>query len=362
MKTRTRKLTAILISLLMTIAMLSACGGGGGTDTSGGSADGSSAEPNNGLQGIVYTMPDGWTQTSFFAGESSEFNNEDSPYTISVRATTQEMLKSYEGEDANLTIEEYYKKYYTPDKKWMKKNNIELTEMKICGVDAYHSQRNADKGVVGVGASWLYDGVIYDIGLNNYDNYDDQGNFKKDAEPASDEAVAALESVLASVKPGDGNALQNTEVKAESIGSLTFDKPEGFKATNAGDKYIEFLAEEGEASIYVNMSTEEDLVNFTDENGEHPKSLKDEFNSRIYEGIDTIEVGGHQAFIDKYQEEDGNYYMLSAMILTDDALYDVYMQSAQEVYDENGLVEGAPALTDAQVAAFDKFVKSFRDK
>lgn len=360
-KIKTGKLSAIMISLLLTIAMLTACGGGGGSsDASVFDNDGKNAEPNNGIQGIVFAVPEGWEQTNYYQGEYSEFGNADTPYTINISITNEDTLKTFEEEEiANMTVEAYYKKYLTPNRKWMKKNNIQLIETKICDSDAYYTKRNSDKGVLGAGATWLYDGVIYDVSLDNHDNYDDQGELKEDVEAASDEAVAALEYLLASARPGDGSAFTNA---ASGFGSLTFDPPEGFVLTNIGDRFAEFDTEDGKVYINVNMFTEENLDDFTDGDGKHPGSLREEFNNRFYEGMDTIEIGGHEAFIDKYQEEDGKYYMINAAILTDDALYDIYMQPMDEIFDENGLKADATALTDEQVAAFEKFVKSFRDK
>lgn len=363
MKNSFKKLAALLAVLVMVLA-LAACGGGvEPADTSGLDNAGKDAEPNNGMLGIVFAVPEGWNQTTVQPGEYAEFTNPDSEYSITVGVTTEDSLKASDDESiSGMSVQEFYKKYYARDKKWMKENNVSVSTIKVCDTDADFSRRSNDNGIVNAGTTWLYDNVVYDISLSNWDNYGDDGKMKDDAKGCTDEALAAYEYLVASVRPGDGAAAQNTEVEITSIGSVTFDKPEGFKGEMGGEGFASFVSEDSDAIMNIQVATEDDLANFTGPDGKHPESLKEEFESYMYEGVQTMKIAGHEGYFDKFEEEDGNYYSVSAGFLTDDAMYTIYMQSAENVYDENGLIDGVKPLTDKEIAAFETFLKSIKER
>ena len=75
-----KKLLVIMLALAMVFAF-AACGGGGGGGSDAPAAD-SSAEPNAGVSGIVFTVPDDWTLTDVNIGSHGSYSIPGSDYCL----------------------------------------------------------------------------------------------------------------------------------------------------------------------------------------------------------------------------------------------------------------------------------------
>lgn len=357
------KITALLLTLMLTMSALAACGGGGG-DTAVSNSEGANAEPNDGMQGIVYAIPEGWQLNDVEAGSYARYKKEGTPFSLSVSATTQDILKEYEGEVKDMTVAEYYKKYYTPDKKSLKKNNTEVNEIKICGVDAYSYETKENGKTISKGANWLKDDVIYQIGImNNEMEFDDEGNITNDPEGPSDKVLADLDYVMASVKEGDGNGIQNTEIKVDSIGNMSFDTPEGYKVSENFDDMVTMQKDGEEQYIQISRETEESLAQWEGE--DLPKNLKEYYDRGYHEEVEKTKIAGYDGYLDitPSDSEVGDIYTATAYFMTEDSVYDIHMQASEEIWDDEGNIkEGVKPLSDDDIATFKAFVNSFKKK
>ena len=357
------KITALLLTLMLTMSALAACGGGGG-DTAVSNSEGANAEPNDGMQGIVYAIPEGWQLKDVEPGSFSNYGNLEEPFSLSITATTQDILKDYEGEVKDMTVAEYYKKYYTPDKKSLEKYNTEVNEIKICGVDAYSYERKENGKTISKGANWLKDDVIYQIGImNNEIEFDDEGNITNDPEGASEKVLADLDYVLASVKEGDGNSIQNTEININGIGNMSFDAPEGYSVTESFDEMITMKKDDGEPYIQISKETEESLAQWEGE--DLPKNLKEYYDRGYHEEVEKTKIAGYDGYLDitPSDSEVGDIYTATAYFMTEDSVYEIRMEASEEIWDDEGNIkEGVKPLSDDDIATFKAFVNSFKKK
>ena len=358
------KITAMLLTLMLIMSALAACGGGGGGDAAVSNSEGANAEPNDGMQGIVYAIPEGWQLNNVEPGSVSNYRKEGEPFSLSVSATTQEILNEFEGLEKDMTVAEYYKKYYTPDKKSLKKYNMEVNEIKICGVDGYSYQRKENGKIISKGVDWLKDDVIYQIDImNNEMDYDDEGNITNEPEGASDKVLADLDYVVASVKEGDGNAIQNTELKIDSIVDMRFDAPEGYKVTESFYNVLNMQKDGGNTVIRINRETEESISEWEGE--DIPKSLKEYYKDGKYEGIENTKISGYDGYFDisPSDPDSGDIYQASAKFMTEDAVFVIEMDAAYEIWDDEGNIkEEVKPLTDDDIATFKAFANSFKKK
>lgn len=345
-----KSLLAVFMSLAM-IVSLTACGGGGSSEPAA-----EAAEPNSGLRGIVFAVPDGWAVEG--VGENFvSYKTKDSPVTLHVSAMDQDDISGFEDEDSSLTVQEYFDKNYKASDEDIKKYDLEQKDIKVCDTDGLLVSRKVSGGYAYKSAAWMLEDTIYSIGLSNYDNYDDKGELKDDAVALTSDEEALLDGVLASVKPGDGEALKKQSLNADSVGALSFTAPEGFELTNVGDGFVSF--EKGEVTLNFNRTTEEDFEKWSWEGDDAPKSVEEMFRQNA-EWAEAATIAGSDGFIDKTPDENGKYYSVSARVMVDGVLYEVNMGT--DAYDENGLKEDAVALTDEDLAAFDAFVASLTKK
>ncbi len=361
MKKQWKKTAALVMTLMLGVSLLSACGGSGG---SGGS--GSDAEANAGVRGVVITVPDGWTVNGGTGDGNLTFGSEDSDYTLSINATNSADLennKKYDDSVKTTDVEEYYKQNSEKYDKSTDPAKPERSETKVCGTDGYYYKMKNDNSYIGLEVTWLMDDNIYDLYLSNWDNYDmeNNGELKKDAKPLSDDEIAMFESVVASAKAGDGAALQKKLMKADSVGKYSFETPEGYETESFGENYVSLKKDGSDVTLQVNITTEEDLKYIEDENGKHPASLEEEWSNRS-NGLgdeNKTEIAGREAVLYEFPDENGKMYNVSATFLSDDGLYNISMDT--QAWDESGkLREDAKALTKDEIETFENFLKTFK--
>lgn len=359
-----KKLLVMMLAFAMTLAF-AACGGGGADSAAdSGAAEETAAEPNAGVGAIVFTVPDSWPVENASASGGVTYSIPDSDYKLYASIFDEKSLESvnkWNPEQSAESVQEYYDKYYA-SKEALTKENLENTAIKVCDTDAQYNKYKADNGeYLELGTYWMYEGKIYNIGMYNPNSYDIDGNAVQDAAKLTDDEIAAYEGVVASVQPGDGAAILKSMMNTDSIGSIAFEVPEGYTLTDMYKDFITFTKDGGEVTLQINISDEESLKYAEDENGNHPSSLKEWYENFIYEGTEQTKIAGYDGHIDKYTAEDDKYHNVNAEFLTDDAIYHVNMGT--DSWDENGnLKPDAPELTDEDLAVFDAFVASLKQK
>ena len=345
-----KTLLALFVSLAM-IVSLTACGSGSSSEPAA-----EAAEPNAGVAGIVFAVPEGWTAESMGTNYVN-FRNPDSEFELSVNVMDEENIADMEGEDSKLSLQEYFDKYCVPTDELAKKNDYEWETVKVCDTDAYAVKHNQkDKGCYSMSADWMYDNSIYNVYISNQDNFDENG-IKDDIVAVSSAEEQAFNSLLTSVQPGDGAAMMAQNLKADSVGDFSFTAPEGYTLTEVGSDSVAF--EKGDAELRFSRTTEEDFQSWGWEGDDVPGSLEEMYKQQS-EGMDAATIAGVDGFMCKYPDEDGKFYSISAGFMYEGATYDIVM--ATDAYDENGLKADAVALTDEDIAAFDAFVASIAKK
>ena len=350
-----KSILALMLAAAMMV-MLAACGGGDGESA----AAAEQSEPNAGMSGIVYTLPDGWELKGIYGERNVSYSTTEEGFELSVSSTNDEDIKEW-GEDDIKDIDEYYAKYYQkPSNEELEKNNTEAETLTICDTEAgYYKNKNAAGEYALLHTAWMYNGEVYSVVLSNDDNYDPEtGNLKDDAASISDDVVAKFEDVLASIRPGDGSAFASVPEGANSLGMIEFDIPEGYTPTSVADGYIELKKDGSEAVIRVNRTTAEDVSRIEFDDGQKFDSLESYYE--MFGGTDGTTIAGHEGYLFNYPNEDGKHYDCSAGFLGDDAIYDFAIGT--DAYDENGLKADAVSLTDEDLAVFDAFVASVRMK
>ena len=356
-----KKLLAIAMAFAMIFA-LAACGGGGGASA----PAGDSSEANAGVAGIVFTVPDGWTTEYNEPGRYVSYKILDSDLMMGVSTFGEDDIADYnEWNDEDVdSVQDYYEKTRIKDEKTAKKFNIDVSDVKICGVDGVRNKYNTEKKDVSeISTSWLMDNIAYSVFIYNPNAFDEEGNAIEGAETVSDDMAKAYDDIVASIKPGDGTAVQKEALAASagSLGDITYDVPEGFSVASVSDSYNDFEKEGSEISLGINMTDESMLDDLENEDGSKPESLKEYFNAEERPDEDIKEVSGYNVYVYEYPDEDGKYYNVSATFMTENAIYDIYMGSNS--YDENGeLKADAQELSKEDLAAFDSFIASIRKK
>jgi len=352
-----KKIVVIIMALAMAVCF-AGCGDSGTADE--GQKE-TAAEPNAGIEGVVYTIPDGWVLTDDSESNYAGYENPDSEFELGITAIDEEAVKSMNEQDPDgpKTVQEFYEESFSMSDQELEKTNAEADTGEVCGAEAKVLKwKNGDKGYVDIGTAWVTDGVCYDLWIVNEDAYDDEGNVKEDAAVLGEEDIAMYDGILASVAPGDGEKFRMANVSTDSIGSFKFEAPEGFSPTDASKRYVEFANEDESVTLSCTFTNEENLKNNLDENGNTYKTLKDYYNSFLYEGVETTTIGGCDGYIDTSSSEDGKVYFCNAGFMTDDGVYEINMDT--DSYDSEGnLKDGAKALSEDDIAAFKQFVESF---
>lgn len=357
-------ITAIIT--VLTLSLLLASCGGQKPESMVLDNEGTNAEANSGIQGIVYSVPEGWKQTSTEPGEYSILIKDGSENSINIFATNQEQLSTFDDEViSKMNIRDYYKKVVAPLMTGQKNENVELNTVRICDTDANYKKEKNDKGYTAATTNWLYDDVVYEVYIAtwDYEGIDADGTDDIKTE-LSDEDLADYEYILASIKPGDGKALQSEEVAVDSVGEISFDTPKGFKGAIADAGFADFEKKDGKAIIEVSMTRKEDLKDMASEDAEAPETLKEYYESILDSRAESTKIAGHDGFINISPEENGKIYYANAAFLTENAMYSISLDSGDDnLWDEDGnLQDDAVALTDDEIAAFKDFLKTIKMK
>lgn len=358
-----KKSISVIAALMMVLTMmLTACGGGSSSDSA--DAGAKDAEPNAGFEGIVYTIPDGWTAAEKSEGYVS-YKIPDTDFSMGVVNTTEEdfaeMKDTLPEELKSESLSEFFEKAYKASDEAKKKNHLDQSVEKVCDSDAYYTKRanESDTGYQSASVAWMYEGSIYEMYMMNNKAYDNEGNPVEGAELMHEDMLETFEGVFATVKPGDGSAFA-AEVEAPTeLGEITFEIPEGYEAVDISENFLNFKKEGSEATLHMNRVTEEEVKNI-EQDGKKLTSLEEYFGEGETADEDKATIAGIEGRMYKYPDEDGKMYNCSASFMTDQAVYDISMDT--DAYDENGLKADAVALTDEDVAAFDAFVQSIKMK
>ena len=353
-----KKLLVLALAFAMILAF-AGCGGGGGGESA---EPAEAAEPNAGVGGITFVVPDGWEQTEFTLGSYSAYAKPDSDLKLRVSVFTEKDLEDL-GEYADAKdLQEFFDKYYAVREEQKNDSSMETSEIKVNGIDATLIKRtNSNNEYVLAGTSWIQDNSIYDLFIGGDHVYAEGGKINDSAPVMSDEDMAAVEAALASVSSGDGNALQKTDLAADSYSSFAFTAPEGYSLTSLSSDYVTFKKDgNDDTSLTVSITDEAGLQTITLEDGKHPESLK-AFYDYMHQYDDPAEIAGYSGSVSKYPYEDDRYYDATASFLTDEEIYEIRM-SVDAFDTEGNIKEGVEALTEDDLAAFDAFVASFKAK
>lgn len=358
------KITTLLLALALMMSAFAACGGSGGSGDAGAGEAAKELEPNMGMEGIVFAVPEDWKATDVYDG-GANFKTSDEKARLWSMVTTEESLKERKEYDKELkanSVAEYYEELNS-NTEAIKKENGEVTPTKLGEWDAVEMKNTNDAGeCVGIGRRWLIGDKMYSISITAEDMYDDEGKYNKNAAALSDDVLSAFEDIIASVKEGDGEALKWANVDASSVGNITFEKPEGYTVCGYSDEYVSFKKDGSNIRLDLNTTTEDELKYMSDENGNSPASLEEAFNNNLHEGVEETEIAGYEGYTFTDNEyEDGKRYFVYGGFLTEDRVYNIHMGS--DAWDSEGNIkEDAEALTDDDIAAFKKFIESIKKK
>ena len=348
MKAALKKATALLMAFIITLS-LAACGG----------EKDAAANANAGVADIVFCVPDSWTMTSASLGDSLTYKT-DSDYVFGVSVFDEEDLE----DSTAKTIQEYFEQVNTAvSDDELKKSNIHRSVITVCDTDAYYYKGRLFSGPIILNTEICKDNKYYHFYFLNYNNYDEEGRVIADAVIMTDEEKAAFDGVIESIREGDGNAVQMSGVSVDSLGSVTFEVPEGYTLTAFADEYVSFSKDDSEISLSLSMTTEEDIRLYADEIEDFPATLSEEFAERneLTDDGNKMSIAGFSGYKEISPEEDGRYYNVSAEFLGDDAIYSIYMES--DAWDWEGeLKKDAENLTQDDIAVFETFIGSIKTK
>ena len=357
MKNSLKKILALATVLAMALS-LAACGGG---SSSGGSSE-APAEPNSGVAGIVFSVPEDWTVEDASIGEYISYKTGD--YYFGVSVIDEEDLADFKSYDSSITaetVEEYFEQNNTGGEDKLKERGVERSETEVCGGKAYAYKGTNKNGVAGLGTNFLYDGTYYMVYLDYEKAYDDKGKLRDDIPALSSDLETAYNNVIASIQGGDGDALLSANLNVNSVGSLSFEVPEGYSVASFSDRYVTLKKDGSAATIQISITDEEDLEMIEDENGNHPESVEAEYKSRneYADDSDKTTIAGFDGYKYMYPYEDDVYYDVSATFMADGVMYDIGMSTGAWGNDGN-IKEGAEQLSQDDLAAFDSFLASLK--
>ena len=357
MKKSIKKLLALTTAVIMVLS-LAACGGG---SSSGGSSE-APAEPNAGVAGIVFSVPDDWTVDGASVGEYISYKTGD--YYFGVSVIDEEDIADFKTYDSGVTaetVEEYFEQNNTGGEDKLKERGVERSETEVCGGKGYAYKGTNKNGVAGLGTNFLYDGNYYMVYFDYEKAYDNDGKLRDDIPALSSELETAYNNVIASMQGGDGDALLSANLNVNSVGSLSFEVPEGYSVASFSDRYVTLKKDGSAATIQISITDEEDLEMIEDENGNHPESVEAEYKNRTEyaDDSDKTTIAGVDGYKYLYPYEDDVYYDTSAVFMADGVMYDIGMSTG--AWDNDGNIkEGAEQLSQDDLAAFDSFLASLK--
>ena len=357
-----KKLIVLLLSFTMVLAF-TACGGGS-SDSGSDSGSGEAAEPNTGLAGIVFSVPDSYVLDGSEPGSYISYKTGDSGYMLTASTITEENLAEMGDDFKGKSIQDFYKDDFLASDKIIKENNLKQDKIKVCGEDAYYvTAHNDNNEPFEVSTSWMMDNTIYSISLYYPVEYDEQGKPKTDKNdiPAlSADQISEYESIQASIQAGDGSSLQPDGLSVDSLGDVSFETPEGYSVNNYDEHYVHMANRDNGNYLSLHMVDEGEFEQMGWEGEGAPANLDEYFESCKVDS-EAVEVAGGEGYISKYPEEDGKIYQVNASFRADgDEVYEVSLST--DAWDENGLKADAVPLSDEDMAVFNDFLASIQKK
>ena len=355
-----KKLFVIVLAAAM-IMSFAACGGNSGDS---GEAASASAEPNTGIQGIVFAVPDDWTLAMSEVDSYLQYDTQDSGYIFSASTFNAEDLATMENADEFSSVQDFYEKQFLkePDTEGKGYTN-EITAIKVCGKEGkYVKAVRDDKETFEVSTFWMMDDVIYTVGLFYPMEYDEDGNPTTDIAslpPISGDLMKAYDGVVASIQAGDGTSLQPDGLQVDSLGSLSFDVPEGYSVTDASDNSV-FMVNRDNGNMLNFHITDQEAFDQMGWEGEGVPTTLDEYFDMMKIDAESVEIAGTEGFINNSEAEDGNVYDINAAFRVDDVIYEASLSA--DAWDENGLKADAVPLSDDDKALFRSFLASIAKK
>lgn len=199
-----KKALIMIVSVIM-VFCFAGCGGSSGEAEQKDNV----SEPNAGIDGIVFAVPDGWEEDGSEPDVFLGYKGPNPDLQLGINAVNEAHLNDYGDAGDAKTVQEYYDKYYIISDEDVALGTFDLDAVEVCGVDAnYVKHKNGDKGYVDLSVQWLYDDVIYDVYLMNQDAYDENGDVIPDTPVLSDDEIAMFEDFVKSIQPGDGNSFK----------------------------------------------------------------------------------------------------------------------------------------------------------
>lgn len=339
-----KKATALLIIFAIALP-LAACKG----------EPDAASEGNTGIADLVFSVPDSWTMTGASKGESLTYKT-GSGYEFGVSIYDEEDLedsKLYNEEFTAKSVQEYFEQTNTAVSDIdLKKSNIDRSVITVCDSDAYYYKGRVFKGPIVLNTEIYKDNKYYHFYFLNYNNYDSEGRIITDAVIMTDEEKAEYDGVIESIREGDGDAVQMSGVSVDTVGSVSFEVPEGYTLTAFEDGYASFSKDDSDITLFLSTTTEEDLRLYADEEEGFPASLSEEYAERnaLADSGSGTTIAGFSGYKEISPDDDGKYYNLSAEFLGNDAIYSIYMEA------------DAGNLTREDIAAFEQFIKSIKAK
>lgn len=342
----TKKLTALVIIMAFAFAFAGCGSNGGGSDQGA-----ISTAVTDGIRGVVFTVPDGWKKMDVSKDTYLTYENPGEDVTIGVSTIDDSNLKSFADVQVTKTVEEYYKQCTSPQKGEVYEK--EFGSASLLGQEGKTSKIKHGDGYVDIATYCMMDGVMYDFYIYRNKAYDEEGKIKPDTRILSDEELAIYEEFLKSGKMGDGASLQMKGVKADHLGELSFDVPEGFTAVDVEKEVVNFEKEDG-VTLWISMVDNDTVTYYYKDEENNFKSLDEYYNNledRCFsEGSDKIKIAGYDGLTTKEGEGE---FSCHAIIRTKDAVYNISMDGPEK---EGEITE----LPEEDRAVFNSFIKSLK--
>ena len=359
------KLITLPMVIMMSLCLVSLAGCGGEDGGSAGTAGskGSTAQEEvadgsvTGIGNVVFTVPEGWKKTSASEGNYIVFTNPDYAFSLGARNITDENLGLFTDITRTGTIQEYYALKTKPNRDGTERErNVDIEDTQLLGNEAKAVKVKNDKGYIDVSIYCMMYGQVYNFYIERNDSTDLEGRIDQDARVLEDDEMAIYDSLLASVKLGDGAQLQMEGVTVEGIGDIAFDPPEGFRVIDVRDNHVGFKKDDG-IELSVSLTNEDELEYSADENGMPYKSLKDMYNGMKGDGGESVTTAGVEGFRGDSAEE---VRFLDAGFVLNNGFYYVSMNA-----DYNSVLptnDSVIALSEEDIKVFDAFLESMKPR
>ena len=231
--------------------------------------------------------------------------------------------------------------------------------IKICDSDAVYIKRKAENGnYLYLNATWIYNDAIYRLALADPSGVGADGTPNEAAVLLGSDEVALFEEIVASVAPGDGNAMQGETIPADSIGGFTYTVPAGYEVADLSDSFISM--QNDNVILSISKTEVSDYTDLDISSEDAAAALEEEYSINAQDG-ESLTIAEHDGFISKHPDSDGRIRVCNAGFIADDALYIITMNASSYDSDGNPLGDAA-ALSNKDLSLFDDFLASFKVK